>query len=131
MSKTYDILIDNGVFFIATIDKNKPALRPFGAIMEYNNELYFSTSTSKKVYDQIKSSSSIEIVSLKTGSRDWLRVSGDAIEIYDISLKQIMLDRCPVLNNRFTSNSCPNFALFKIINMNSIWHKTNETIILK
>jgi len=50
MSKTYEFLKECGTFFLATIDKNVPALRPFGAVMEFEKELYFSTAKTKAVY---------------------------------------------------------------------------------
>lgn len=48
MSKAYEFLKECGVFFISTINNEKPEVRPFGAIMEYDDQLYFSTSNSKK-----------------------------------------------------------------------------------
>lgn len=128
MSKTFDILTENGVFFISTINDNKPALRPFGAVMEYNDEIYFSTSNNKEVYKQIKINSNIEIVSIKAGSREWLRVNGNAIEVNDYEIKQIMLDRCTILNKRFDFNTSEHFALFKIINITSLLYTNNEVI---
>jgi len=43
----------NKTFYLATIKDNMPMLRPFGAIMQFENKLYFVTSTTKEVYKQI------------------------------------------------------------------------------
>jgi len=117
MSKTYEFLKECETFFLATINKNTPAMRPFGAIMELQGELYFSTANIKDVYSQLKSNQAIQIVALKSGTRDWIRINGKAIEINDLDIKQKMLETCPVLLKRFDSKECQSFALFKIIEM--------------
>lgn len=117
MSKAYEFLSECKIFFVATINGNFPAVRPFGAIMEFNNVLYFSTGTNKNVYKQLLSDNHIQIVALKHGTRDWIRISGNAIEVCDLALKQEMLNACPALGKRFSSKADPLFALFKVDNM--------------
>lgn len=65
MSKTYEFLKECKVFFLASIKNDVPAIRPFGAVMEYNNELYFSTASTKEVYRQLCDNPAIQIVALK------------------------------------------------------------------
>jgi len=117
MSKSYDFLKECGTFFISTINEGYPATRPFGAVMELNDELYISTANTKDVYSQLIKNPLIHIVALKSGTRDWIRINGKAIEIHDLDIKQMMLDACPVLTKRFDSKSCEHFALFKISEM--------------
>lgn len=117
MSETYEFLKECKVFFLASIKDNAPAIRPFGAVMEYKNELYFSTANTKEVYMQLSHNPAIQMVALKNETREWLRISGNAMEIKDLNIKQAMLDACPVLSKRFGSNDCPYFALFKIVEM--------------
>ena len=50
MSKAYDLLKQAGVFFVSSINDAKPAVRPFGAVMEYKSKLHFSTAKGKDVY---------------------------------------------------------------------------------
>lgn len=120
MSKTYDFLAECGTFFIATINENAPAVRPFGAVMEIDGELYFSTANYKDVYNQLINNPLLQIVALKAGTRDWIRIDGSAIEVSDLDTKQKMLEFCPVLQKRFDSSSCDYFALFKIVDMTSV-----------
>ena len=114
MGATYEFLKDCGVFFLATVDTDAPTLRPFGAIMEYENELYISTGNTKDVYAQLIANPKMQIAALKSGTRDWVRTSGKAIEVKELSLKQIMLDSCPVLLKRFKGSDDKNFAMFRI-----------------
>jgi len=36
MSKTYEFLKECGAFYVVTVNDNNPAVRPFGAVMEYD-----------------------------------------------------------------------------------------------
>jgi len=119
MSQTYEFLKECGVFYVATVNDNTPAARPFGGVMEYEGELYFSTANTKDVYSQLIINPSVQIVALKAGTRDWIRINGKAVEIHDLDVKQVMLDTCPGLLKRFNSNACKHFALFKVSEMAS------------
>ena len=119
MSVTYEFLKDCGVFFLASIENDKPALRPFGAIMEFEDELYFSTGNTKEVYAQLIANLNIQIAALKNGTRDWVRISGKAVEVKELSLKQRMLEQCPALLKRFKGGDDEYFAMFKISEMHS------------
>lgn len=119
MSKTYEFLAQCGTFFVSTIQNGQPQTRPFGAVMEYEGEIYISTANTKSVYSQLLQDPAIQVVGLKPGSRRWVRISGRAVEVKDLARKQNMLDACPVLNKRFGSKECEYFALFKIVDMQS------------
>jgi len=120
MSKTYEFLKECGTFYLTTVNENRPTARPFGAVMEFEGDLYFSTANYKDVYSQLKENQSIQIVALKAGTRDWIRIDGKAIEEHDLNTKQEMLNACPVLTRRFDSSSCESFALFKVVEMVSV-----------
>lgn len=113
MSKAYDFLRECKIFFVSTIKGDFPAMRPFGVVMESDGKLYISTSNSKEVYNQIKVNSNIQIVSIKSGTREWIRITGFAIETMDLSKKAEMLDNCPNLKTRFSVDS-PDYVLFEV-----------------
>ena len=115
MSQIYNFIKECGTFFVLTFNNVFPAGRPFGAIMEYNNNLYISTSDTKSVYKQNK----VQIIALKNGTRDWVRVSGIATECVDPTIKQRMLEECPVLTKHFSSADAPHYNLFQIEIVNS------------
>ncbi len=114
MSKTFEFLNDCGVFFVTTVNENLPAARPFGAVMEYEGELYLSTGNTKDVYFQMKKNPNIQVVALKHDTRDWIRVLGKAEEVFENSYKEAMLDACPKLKKIFKPEDWETFALFKI-----------------
>ena len=117
MSQAYDFLMECGTFFLTTINGNAPSARPMGAIMEHGGELYFSTANTKDMYAQLIANPAIQIIALKPGTRHWIRIDGNAVEVRDLDAKQAMLDACPVLLRHFDTKAHPAFALFKITEM--------------
>ena len=128
MSQTYDFLKECGTFFVVTVNGNAPAARPFGAVMELDGALYLSTANTKDVYAQLTKNGQIQIVAMKAGTRDWIRIDGRAIEVYDVNVKQVMLDACPALNNHFESKDCAHFALFKVVEMEASLYTNNGVV---
>ncbi len=114
MSKEYEFLKECGAFFVLTVKENSPIGRPFGAVMELDNNLYIATSNTKAVYEQIVNNPNVQIVALKSGTREWIRISGIAEECTDISTKQKMLDECPILLKHYASADTQHYNIFKI-----------------
>jgi uncharacterized pyridoxamine 5'-phosphate oxidase family protein len=80
-----------GVFYIATIDDNKPRVRPFSSVTEFENNMYICTNNTKDVYKQIMKNNNIELSGMsKDGS--WIRVSGKAIKDERKIAKEAMLN---------------------------------------
>lgn len=119
MSKVFDFLKECGVFYVLTINGDYPAGRPFGAVMEYKDDLYISTTDTKEVYKQMKDNPHIQIVSMKPGTREWVRINGVATECADVEIKKKMLEECPVLAKHFSSIDAPHYAVFQIKMMGS------------
>lgn len=114
MSQAFEFIKSCGVFFVLTLNGGFPAGRPFGAIMEHEDDLYISTGDMKAVYHQLKDCPNVQIVALRPGTRAWIRVTGTATECTDADVKRKMLDACPVLSHRFSSPDAPHFAVFRI-----------------
>ncbi len=123
MSKVFELLKEYGVFYVATVKDGMPAVRPFGAVMEYNNELYIATANFKEVYKQFKEEKNVQLAATKAGTLDWLRITGIAEEVAEMEIKEKMLEACPVLVDIFKSADNEVFAVFCIKNM----HATNYT----
>lgn len=128
MSITYQFLYDCGYYFLATSKDNIPSLRPFGAVLEYANEIYFSTSNKKDVYDQLMSNPSIEIVAIDVETKHWIRVCGKALEIQDLEIKQKMLVSKPNLIDIYKNVNNPDYCIFKITEMKSWLNTEDDTI---
>ena len=114
MSKIFDFLKESGIFYVLTINGDFPAGRPFGAVMEYNDDLYISTADTKELYKQLIENSNIQIISLKPNTREWIRINGISEECEDIEIKKKMLEECPVLSKHFKAPDTPHYAVFQI-----------------
>ena len=114
MSKMVDFLRECGVFYVLTVNGDYPAGRPFGAVMEYKDALYISTGDMKQVYNQLKKHPKMQIIALKPGTRDWMRISGIAKECTDMDIKEKMLEECPSLTRHFPTPEAPHYVVFKI-----------------
>ncbi len=114
MSKEYEFIKECGSFFVLTINNDFPAGRPFGAIMEIDNDLYIATADMKEVYKQLKTNPNMQLLALKNGTRDWVRVTGIATECEDITIKEKMLIECPVLTKYYPTADTPHYNVFKI-----------------
>lgn len=114
MSRAIEFIKECGIFFVLTINNDAPAGRPFGAIMEINDDLYISTTDVKKVYAQLKACPKMQILALKNGTRSWVRIDGEAKECFELSIKQKMLEECPILTKHFPTVDTPHYSVFKI-----------------
>ena len=96
MKEVYDYIKScGGVYYLATIDNNKPKLRPFGTLEIIENKLYLLTGKEKNVYKQLKKNNNMEVVASK--GEDWIRISGELVEDDRKEIKKEMLDRNPHL----------------------------------
>ncbi len=50
----YEFIKDCGYFYVATINNEFPAVRPFGAIMEVNDNLYIATHDGNEAHKQVR-----------------------------------------------------------------------------
>lgn len=114
VSKVYEFLKECGYFYVLTINGDFPAGRPFGAVMEYDGKLFISTSDGNKVHEQLRENGNIQILAKKEGTRQWVRVTGKATECNDITMKQRMLDECPVLLKHFATAEEKHYLLFQV-----------------
>lgn len=122
MSKAYEFLKECGYFYVLTINGDNPAGRPFGAVMEYDDKLYISTNNGNQAHKQLRENGNIQILAKKEGTREWLRITGKARECSDIDMKQMMLEKCPVLSKHFSSAEEEKYLLFQVDILDAEFH---------
>ena len=102
MKEVSDFLKECGVYYLATIDGDKPRVRPFGTVEIFENHLYIQTGKSKNISKQIEKNPNVELCAFKDGK--WIRVSGKLIRDDRIEAKKDMLDKNPYLRNMYDEN---------------------------
>ena len=66
-------------FFLATVENDKPFVRPISVLCEHNDKLYFVSSNHKLVYNQIKANGDVGICGMNTHG-SWIRINGKVVE---------------------------------------------------
>jgi uncharacterized pyridoxamine 5'-phosphate oxidase family protein len=103
MRKVYAFLKKCGTYYLATVDGNKPRVRPFGTALVFENRLYIQTGKAKNVSRQIAANPNIELCAVaKDGA--WLRVEAVAVEDDRRESRQAMLDAYPMLQARYQAD---------------------------
>jgi uncharacterized pyridoxamine 5'-phosphate oxidase family protein len=102
MQEVYDFLKKAGTYYLATVEGNKPRVRPFGTVDIFENKLYIQTGKSKSVSKQILSNPNVEICAMLEGN--WIRVEAAAVEDDRAEAKQHMLDAYPQLKAMYSAD---------------------------
>lgn len=91
MNKIVEELKKIKIFYVATIEDNKPKVRPFSSVTEFEGNVYICCGKQKEVYTQLTNNPYIEICGMyDQGS--WLRVSAKCVEDERIEAQIAMLE---------------------------------------
>ena len=110
MNEVYEFLKEAKTYYLATIDNEKPRVRPFGTVNIFEDKLYIQTGKSKKVYKQIERNSNVEICAFLNGR--WIRVEGMLVPDDRVEAKKSMLDNYPELRGMYNENDGNTIVLY-------------------
>ncbi|MCR4909123.1 MAG: pyridoxamine 5'-phosphate oxidase family protein [Lachnospiraceae bacterium] len=100
MDKVFDFMNKAETYYLATVEKGEPRVRPFGTVLLYEGRLYIQTGKSKDVSKQLSADPHAELCAFKDGK--WLRVRGELINDDRIEVKRAMLDKYPSLQSMYS-----------------------------
>lgn len=101
MKEVYEFLKKVGTFYIATIDGDKPRVRPFGVVNIFEDKLYIQTGKVKNVSKQMQINPNVEICAFN--GQVWVRLEGKVVRDDRIEAKSSMLDSNPMLKNMYSA----------------------------
>ncbi len=104
MKTVYDFIKKCGTYYLATVEKDQPRVRPFGTIDIFEDKLYIQTGKSKPTSKQLEANSKAELCCFDGATGTWLRLSGELIRDDRIEPKKHMLDNYPELRNMYNEN---------------------------
>jgi len=110
MKEVQEFLKEAEVYYLATIDGDKPRVRPFGTAEIFEDHLYIQTGKKKDVYKQIEMNPNVELSAFKDGK--WIRVSGKLIPDDRVEAKKDMLDKNPTLRGMYDENDDNTIVLY-------------------
>ncbi len=108
MKSAFEFLRKAGVFYIATLDGEKPRLRPFGVVASFKDRLYICTKDDKDCFRQMEQNPRVEIATML--GEDWIRVTGEIVRDEDPKAKKAVLDQNPHVKAIYSADD-PHFAV--------------------
>ena len=102
MEEVYEFIKKCGTYYLATIDGDKPKVRPFGTIDMYEDRLYIQTGKKKECSHQIQANPNVELCCFGDGK--WLRLSGRLVRDDRREAKKHMLDNYPNLRAMYSED---------------------------
>lgn len=110
MNEVYEFLKEAKTYYLATVDNEKPRVRPFGTVNIFEDKLYIQTGKSKEVYKQIERNNNVEICAFLNGR--WIRVEGMLVPDDRVEAKKSMLDNYPELRGMYNENDGNTIVLY-------------------
>ena len=102
MEEVFEFLKKCGTFYIATVEGDKPRVRPFGAVNIYEEKLYIQTGKVKNVSKQMQINPNVEICACIDGK--WIRIEGKVVRDDRRESKVSMLEANPILKNMYSAD---------------------------
>lgn len=110
MKRVLDFLKKAGVYYLATVDGDRPRVRPFGTVTEFEGKLYVQTGKKKPVSRQIALNPKVEICAFLDGA--WIRIACELVEDDRIAAKKALLDEYPELRGMYSENDANTQVLY-------------------
>ena len=111
MREIIEILAQNPIVYIATVDGDQPRVRPFQFQLERDGKLWFVTANNKAVHAQLRANPKVEF-STCLPDMTTLRVRGSVTLDDSLEIKQWVMDNRPMIKGIYGSADNPVFAAF-------------------
>ena len=128
MKEVQEFLKSAGVYYLATVDNDKPKVRPFGTAEIFEDHLYIQTGKSKDVFKQIMVNPNVEICAFKDGK--WIRVAGKLVADDRLEAKKDMLDKNPTLRSMYDENDDNTIVLYFESGIATIYSFTEDAKVI-
>jgi uncharacterized pyridoxamine 5'-phosphate oxidase family protein len=113
MNEILKFITDAKVFYLATVEGDKPRVRPFGFAMEHEGKIYFCTSNEKNVYKQLAINPYFEICTM-SDKGEWIRLQGKAVFDSSIEAKTKVFEVMPSLAKMYKTPENPTLEVFYV-----------------
>ncbi len=130
MEKTFDFLKNRTkVNFVATIDGDRPSLRPFGDPVLFNGHIYALTNAQKNVAKQIATNNHVCIVAYD--GEEWIRINCELINESDnIEAKKAVIAEFDWAEEAGYTLDSPDFVLYRFANATAIiYNEDGEALV--
>jgi len=120
MNETFKFLKENTqVNYLATINGDKPSLRPFGDPFLYNGKIYVITNKKKDVSKQIARNNHVCIVAYD--NENWIRINCELVDDSDnINAKKAAISEYAWAESAGYTLDNPNFQILYMHNVTAV-----------
>ena len=94
--KVFDFLEKAGTFYLATVEGNQPRVRPYGAMLYFEDKIYIMAFGKTNATRQIAANQKAEICAFKGQT---LRIACTLVEDNRPEVGKALVDKMPVLKN--------------------------------
>ena len=129
MEEVFELLKKIGTYYLATVDGDKPRVRPFGTVDLYNWKLYIQTGKKKDVSKQIEKNPNAELCAFQDGV--WVRVSGKLVNDDSREAKKHMLNNYPNLRGMYNEDDDNTQVLYFEDGVATIYSFTSQPKVIK
>ena len=129
MGEVFELLKKIGTYYLATVDGDKPRVRPFGTVDLYNGKLYIQTGKKKDVSKQIEKNPNVELCAFQDGV--WVRVAGKLVNDDSREAKKHMLDNYPNLRGMYNEDDNNTQVLYFEDGVATIYSFTSQPKVIK
>lgn len=129
MEEVFELLKKIGTYYLATVDGDKPRVRPFGTVDLYNGKLYIQTGKKKDVSKQIEKNPNVELCAFQDGV--WVRVTGKLVNDDSREAKKHMLDNYPNLRGMYNEDDDNTQVLYFEDGVATIYSFTSQPKVIK
>ena len=129
MDKTFDFLKNKTqVNFVATIDGDRPSLRPFGDPVLFDDKIYVLTNAKKNVAKQIAANNHVCIVAYD--GTDWIRINCELVDdSNNIEAKKAIIAEFEWAEEAGYTLDAPDFKAFYLANATAtIYNEEGEVL---
>lgn len=129
MNKTFDFLKNKTqVNFVATIDGDRPSLRPFGDPVLFDGKIYILTNAKKNVAKQIATNNHVCIVAYD--GTDWIRINCELVDDSDnIEARKAIIAEFEWAEEAGYTLDAPDFKAFYLANATAtIYNEEGEVL---
>lgn len=102
IEKVKEILEKAETFYLATVNGDKPKVRPLGGLVFYEDKLYFTVGTYKDVYKQLEVNPNTEVAAWD--GEHFLRYYGEAVLEKNDAVVQIAFEQMPQIKEVYEAN---------------------------
>ena len=122
--KVYDFLENAGTFYLATVEGDQPRVRPYGAQLFYEGNLYLMSFGETAATRQIAQNPKVEICAFKGQT---LRVACTLVEDIRPEVKKALADKMPSLKPLLGENG-EKGVMYKVTDATATFFKLMDPV---